>query len=138
MKTLSLLVVLAAAALAETPRELVGEWANIEGSNPAVFYRITADGRFEHSSTSITAADGCDMRITAASEGQIAVEHGILHLNPVSARFRSVNNCRPKWDFEKPGQLGRNSFRWRISREGPAWVLVLQQRSGTVQRYFKR
>lgn len=131
-------MLLAAAVAGQAPAELVGEWAMAEGSNPSASYRIGADGRFTYSSSSVTVSPGCDTRVIATAEGQVSVEGSLLHLDSVTASFRSVNTCRPKWDYEKPGQAGRNSFRWRIEREASGPVLVLHQRSGLVQRYIKR
>lgn len=137
MKLLTLFAA-ALAALAETPSELVGEWASVEGSNPNVVYKITADSRFVQTTNAVALSPGCDTRTESASEGRLTVEGGMLHLDAVTARFHSVNTCRPRWDYEKPGQVGRSSFRWRVAREGPVWMLVLEQRSGVVVRLLKR
>lgn len=129
---------LAAALYGQTPAQLAGEWAMGEGSNSSAVYNIAPDGRFTYASTSVAESPGCNTRVTALSEGRIEIEGALIHLDSVSASFRSVNTCRPKWDYEKPGQLGRNTYRWRIERQGSGWVLLLQSRTGIEQRYIKR
>ncbi len=131
-------LLLAAAAFGQTPTQLVGEWSLSDGTNPSLAYTITPDGRFLYSSQSISASPGCDTRVSALSQGRLEVEGSLIHLDPASSSFRSVNTCRPKWDYEKPGQLGRNTYRWRVERQGSGSVLVLRQRSGMEQRFLKR
>lgn len=138
MRLLSLLIAVAAALSAEAPRELVGEWMTPESNNPVITYRVYADGRFDYTSTSTTLSPGCETRVLALATGTVTAETALLHFDHQSSRFRSVNQCRPKWDYEKAGPTGRNTFRWRIVREGPSWVLVLHALSGMEQRLFKR
>ena len=146
---------LAASSLAAdpVPASLLGDWQMTEGSgssyrNPdtgtqsapnvnVYAYRIQADGSYQHAALLTSTLQDCTMQIFGFEAGVLEVEGDRIVFEDREAKLTSKDNCRPEFNYEKPGKLSRTAFRWRLEHGADGDILVLRGSDAKEDRYHR-
>jgi hypothetical protein len=139
---------------AAVPPELVGKWVMREGSGSAYrdrqtgqsgapnantfAYAIAADGRFEHAALLTSSLYQCTMQIFGYETGRVQISGDEITFVDQSATLKSTDSCRPQWNYEKPGKLGRTQYRWRLMRDQFGLALVLVRANGKEDVFYRQ
>jgi hypothetical protein len=151
--TATLILVARAADRSDVPPELVGTWVMREGSGSsyrdtrtgqlsapnanAFKYTIFPDGRYQHAALLSSSLYQCTMQIFGFETGRVDVLGGVIVFTDHTATLKSTDNCRPQWNYEKPGELGRQRYEWRLARD-PLGIKLILLRPGGKQDVFYR
>lgn len=136
------------------PAELVGKWTMRTGSgssyrdpqtgnygapNGNVFtYTIFPDGRYEHAALLSSSLYQCTMQIFGHETGHMEFGNGRITFVDEAGTFKSRDNCRPQWNYDKPGKSSRLSVGWRIERDQYGLKLVLTRAGGSEESYYRQ
>jgi hypothetical protein len=139
---------------AAVPPELVGKWVMRQGSGSAYrdrqtgqfsapntntfAYGILADGRFEHAALLTSSLYQCTMQIFGYETGRVQISGDEITFVDQSATLTSTDSCRPQWNYEKPGKLGRMQYRWRLMRDQFGLALVLVRANGAEDVFYRQ
>ncbi len=144
----------AQAAESPVPPELIGTWVMREGSgssfrdtrtgqfsapNANVFrYVIQANGRYEHAALLSSSLYQCTMQVFGYETGAMEFEGDLVTFTDDAAKLKSTDNCRPQWNYEKPGKLGRQRYQWRLSRDQFGLKLILVRPGGKEDVFYRQ
>lgn len=155
MKTLLLLMICVTAAFGgEVPAEMTGQWLMREGSGSsyvspstgsysapnanAYQYKIFADGRFQHAALLSSSLYNCTMQFFGYETGIVEVQGNRVTFSEQTSKVKSVDNCRPQWNYEKPTPLNRKSSYWRVDRDQYGQRLVLSNEKGQELVFYRQ
>ena len=135
------------------PQELAGRWILREGTgstyrdsrtgqtsapNASVFtYTIYPDGRYEHAALISSTLYQCTMQIFGYESGHADVAGNTITFTDQAASLKSTDNCRPQFNYEKPGKTGSLNVGWRLERYPQGTKLVLFDRNGKEQTFYR-
>jgi len=124
------------------PHSLVGAWGTgstsstmfmnrATGSYSApsgtqVQYKFLPDGRYEYAALTTQSMYSCTSRFLTFKTGIIVYQGNELTFVPQSGKFTSEDNCNPRFNYEKPVGLERESYRWRVERDQYGEKMCLQ------------
>ncbi len=150
---LASLVAASCLAADPVPASLLGDWQMTEGSgssyqNPntgapsapnlnVYAYRILPDGTYQHAALLTSTLYDCTMQIQGFETGVLEVAGDRIVFQDREAKLTSKDNCRPEFNYEKPGKLSQSAFRWRLERDADGDVLVLRWPNGKEDRYHR-
>jgi hypothetical protein len=136
------------------PARLQGDWQMTEGSGsvyrdpgtgtqsvPTInvyAYLILPDGAYHHAALLTSTRSDCTMQIFVFETGVLEVNGDRIVFEDRKARLTSKDNCRPEFNYEKPGKLSRSAFRWRLEQDGDGDVLILRGPDGKEDRYHRK
>ena len=150
------LCIFAASHHAQTPvpSQLVGKWTLREGSGTSYrdsrtgqfsapnantyTYTISANGRFEHAALLSSSLYQCTMQMFGFETGRVEVAGDRIAFTDLSATIRSVDSCRPQWNYEKGGNLTRTEYAWRLAQDEFGQKLILLGRGGKEDAYYRQ
>lgn len=146
MRTTFLFLLTALGAVAqhnETPGALLGEWmtgktsssitfqdratgANSGPSGTWVQYRFLPNGRYEYAALTQQSMYNCSTKLLTFKTGIVAYQADVLTFIPQDGKFTSSDNCNRQYNYEKPIDKSRETFRWHVEQDQYGVKMCLQ------------